>query len=91
MYYEWKHHQVSVTSIHSYTLAVMAPRVNTEDLIDAGEVAQMLSFSHRNAVSLYQRRHEDMPRPVVIRSGGKTMLWLRSEIVKWGKKTGRIE
>jgi predicted DNA-binding transcriptional regulator AlpA len=69
----------------------MSPRVNTEDLIDAAEVAQLLGFARRNAVSLYQRRYEDMPRPVVVRSNGKTMLWLRPEIVKWGKKTGRIE
>ena len=69
----------------------MTPRVNTEDLIDAAEVARLLGFKRRNAVSLYQRRHEDMPRPVVVRSGGKTMLWLQPEIVKWGKKTGRIE
>jgi predicted DNA-binding transcriptional regulator AlpA len=68
----------------------MSPRVNTEDLIDAGEVAHILGFKHRNAVSLYQRRYEDMPRPVVVRSSGRTMLWLRPEIIKWGKKTGRI-
>lgn len=69
----------------------MAPRVNTEDLIDATEVARILGFKHRNAVSLYQRRYEDMPRPVVVRANGKIMLWHQPEVVKWGKKTGRTE
>ncbi len=68
----------------------MTPRVNTDDLIDAAEVAELLGFAHRNAVSLYQRRYEDMPRPIVVRSNGKTMLWLRSEVIAWGKQTGRI-
>jgi predicted DNA-binding transcriptional regulator AlpA len=66
-------------------------KVETEDLIDAGEVAEILNLAHRSAVSLYQRRYADMPRPVVVRSGGKTMLWLRTEIMKWAKQTGRIE
>jgi len=69
----------------------MTPRVNAEDLIDATEVARILNFKHRNAVSLYQRRYKDMPRPVVVRANGKIMLWLRPEVVKWGKRTGRTE
>jgi hypothetical protein len=66
-------------------------KVETDDLVDAGEVAKLLNLAQRSAISLYQQRYEDMPRPVVVRSGGKTMLWLRPEIVKWGKQTGRIE
>ena len=61
----------------------MAPRVNTDDLIDAQEVAEILGLSQRNSVSLYQRRYPDMPRPVVERGGGKTKLWLRSELKRW--------
>jgi glutathione-regulated potassium-efflux system ancillary protein KefG len=66
-------------------------KVETDDLVDAAEVAKLLNLAQRSAISLYQQRYQDMPRPAVVRSGGKTMLWLRSEIVKWGKKTGRIE
>ena len=69
----------------------MAPRVNTEDLIDAQEVAELLGLSHRNSVSTYQRRYPDMPRPVVERGGGRTRLWLRSEIERWARSTGRSE
>ncbi len=61
----------------------MVPRVDTDDLIDAQEVADLLRLSHRNSVSLYQRRYPSMPRPVVERGGGRTKLWLRTEIEAW--------
>lgn len=61
----------------------MSPRVETEDLIDAPGVAEILGLSHRNSVSLYQRRYEDMPRPVVDLGEGRVKLWLRSEIKQW--------
>ena len=61
----------------------MTPLVPTEDLIDANGVAELLGLSHRNSVSLYQRRYSDMPRPVVELSGGRTKLWLRPEIARW--------
>ena len=67
----------------------MTPRVDTEDLIDATEVAELLGLSHRNSVSLYQRRYPDMPRPAVQRGGGRTKLWLRSEIVRWSEQRTR--
>lgn len=61
----------------------MAPRVNTEDLIDARAVADLLGLKHRNTVSVYQSRHGDMPRPVVERAEGKIKLWLRPEVERW--------
>lgn len=61
----------------------MTPRVDTDDLIDAQEVAEILGLAQRNSVSLYQRRYPEMPRPVVERGGGRTKLWLRSEIERW--------
>ena len=44
----------------------MSPRVATEDLLDAQGVADVLGLSHRNTVFQYQRKYEDMPRPVII-------------------------
>ncbi|MET0885230.1 MAG: hypothetical protein ABWX92_02165 [Mycetocola sp.] len=67
----------------------MNPRVNTEDLIDAQGVADLLGLSQRTAVSVYQRRYPDMPRPVVNLGGGRTRLWLRQEIERWASRTGR--
>lgn len=64
----------------------MSPRVDTEDLIDAHEVARILGLSHFQSVSTYQRRYEDMPRPVVDLGIGRPRLWVRSEIVRWAKR-----
>lgn len=61
----------------------MAPRVATEDLLDAQAVADVLGLSHRNTVSQYQRRYADMPRPVVDLGVGRVKLWLRPDIKRW--------
>lgn len=61
----------------------MSPKVDTEDLIDAQGVADLLGLSHRNTVSSYQKRYPDMPRPVVDLGRGRPRLWLRGEILKW--------
>ncbi|MCA1705301.1 MAG: hypothetical protein LC808_19400 [Actinobacteria bacterium] len=66
----------------------MTPRVRTEDLIDAREVAELLGLSHPNSVSTYQRRYAGMPRPVVNLGQGRCRLWLRPEIEKWAKEHG---
>ena len=61
----------------------MSPNVATEDLIDAHEVAEILGLVHRHAVSVYQQRYGDMPRPVVDLGRGRPKLWLRPEIERW--------
>jgi len=61
----------------------MSPRVDTEDLVDAQGVADVLDLSHRNTVSQYQRRYADMPRPVVDLGEGRVKLWLRLDIERW--------
>lgn len=65
----------------------MAPKVNTEDLISAADVAEILGLSHYNTVTTYLRRYDDFPRPVVDLSRGRIRLWLRQDIEKW--KRGR--
>lgn len=64
----------------------MAPRVSTEDLLDAQGVADALGLSHRNTVSQYQRRYDDMPRPVLDLGEGRVKLWLRPEVEKWAER-----
>ena len=61
----------------------MSPKVDTEDLIDAQGVADVLDLSHRNTVSQYQRRYADMPRPVIDLGEGRVKLWLRPDIERW--------
>lgn len=65
------------------TLTVMSPLVDTNDLIDARGVAEILGLAQPGNVSLYQRRHPDMPRPVVNLGQGRCMLWVRPEIEIW--------
>ena len=63
----------------------MTPLVETSDLIDARGVAEILGLSHPNNVSVYQHRHDDMPRPVVNLGRGRCLLWLRPEIERWAE------
>jgi predicted DNA-binding transcriptional regulator AlpA len=59
------------------------PRVDTEDLIDANDVARIVGLAHRNTVSQYQHKYPDMPRPVVDLGGTRARLWLKPEIEAW--------
>lgn len=63
----------------------MAPMVNTDDLADARELADILGLAHPNSVSLYQRRYRDMPRPVLDLGRGRPRLWDRREVVAWAR------
>jgi len=58
-------------------------KVDTDELIDAQGVADLLGLAQRNTVSLYQRRYADMPRPVVDLGRGRCKMWLRIEITEW--------
>lgn len=61
----------------------MSPTINTEELVDAKGVAEMLGLAHRNTVSTYQKRYPDMPRPVIDLGRGRSRLWLRGELQAW--------
>lgn len=61
----------------------MGRNVDTDDLIDAQGIADMLGLAQRNTVSLYQRRYPEMPRPVVDLGKGRCKMWLRSEVQAW--------
>ncbi|MDA9293047.1 hypothetical protein N9Q18_01035 [bacterium] len=63
----------------------MSPKVNTEDLIGAAEVAEILGLAQHNSVSTYLRRYEDFPQPVVDLPNSRVRLWLRQDINAWRK------
>lgn len=67
----------------------MAPQVDTDGLIDAQGVAEILGLSHRNTVSAYQARYADMPRPVLDLGRGRPRLWIRVEIERWARDRER--
>ena len=64
----------------------MGCKVDTDDLIDAQGVADLLGLAQRNTVSLYQRRYPGMPRPVVDLGNGRCKMWLRSEMEAWRRE-----
>ncbi len=59
-------------------------KIDTEQLIDATEVAQVLGLRHRNSVSVYRKRYADFPAPVVDKS--RCLLWLRADVEKWAAR-----
>lgn len=61
-----------------------------DEVIDAQGVADMLGLSYRNAVSAYQKRYPDMPRPLVDPGAGRPRLWARAEVEEWMIRTGRM-
>ncbi len=75
--------QPSDGSGYGCNLRWVAPRVDTEDLIDAHTVAEILGLAHRNTVSVYQRRYAEMPRPILDLGPARTKLWLRPEVERW--------
>jgi predicted DNA-binding transcriptional regulator AlpA len=60
--------------------------IDTDDVIDAQGMAELLGLAQRNTVSLYQRRYPTMPRPVLDLGQGRCKLWLRSEVEEWQSK-----
>ena len=70
----------------------MGRKVDVDDLVDANAAAEALGLAHRNTVSVYQHRYEDMPRPVLDLGDGRVKLWLRHELERWAAQqaaTGR--
>jgi glutathione-regulated potassium-efflux system ancillary protein KefG len=63
--------------------------VNTDDLCDSGEVADLLGLSHPNSVFGYLRRYDDLPRPVINLGRGRLALWLRPEVHDWARRHRR--
>jgi glutathione-regulated potassium-efflux system ancillary protein KefG len=61
----------------------MNPKIDTEDLVDAVGVAEILGLAKRTSVSVYQRRYPDMPRPVVDLGRGRPQLWSRRAVEAW--------
>lgn len=62
-------------------------KIDTSDLLDAGEVADLLGLARRQAVSTYRARYEDFPAPIVSKNSGMCDLWSRADVEQW--KAGR--
>jgi predicted DNA-binding transcriptional regulator AlpA len=61
----------------------VVPDISASQLLDAGEVAAILGLSNAKGVHVYRTRYDDFPEPFVIKSSGKCLLWLRSDVEAW--------
>lgn len=56
-------------------------KIETGDVVDPAEVAAIIGINNVNGVSVYRRRYDDFPEPVIEK--GKCILWLRHDIERW--------
>jgi len=75
-----------VSAAYGCTVIAVGRKVDVDDLIDTQGVAALLGLAHRNTVSEYQARYNDMPRPVIDLGAGRSKLWLRPEIERWAAR-----
>jgi len=55
-------------------------KIDTSDLLEVGEVADLLGLARRQAVSTYRVRYSDFPAPVVSKNAGVCDLWLGADV-----------
>lgn len=65
----------------------MADQIDAHELLDATEVAELLRLARRTSVSVYRRRYQDFPEPVIEKS--RCVLWRRSDVVAWAQARSR--
>lgn len=69
----------------------MGRTVDLDDLVDAVGVAEVLGLSKATAVSVYQRRYDDFPAPVLASSAGTCQFWHRADIEAWSAGRRRVD
>lgn len=69
-------------SVVNYRSAVAD--IDTDDLLSADEVAQVLGLAGHRAVSVYRGRYHDFPEPVIVK--GRCTLWARADVEQWGQR-----
>ena len=62
--------------------------VDTDDLLDAADVAAVLGLARPSSVSTYRLRYDDFPLPVIEKASKKCVLWLRADIESWQRARG---
>lgn len=64
----------------------MGRLVDLDDLIDVGQVAELLGLAQRNSVTTYMRRYGDFPAPAIEFAHGKCRAWLQQEVEDWRER-----
>lgn len=67
----------------------MGRLVDPDDLLDVGEVAELLGLAQKNSVTTYMRRYKDFPAPVIEFANGKCRAWHREDIEAWHARRQR--
>lgn len=62
----------------------MGNKIDPDDLISPAEVAPIIGLANSSGVSVYRRRFEDFPVPMIEK--GRCVLWLRADIEAWAKR-----
>lgn len=57
--------------------------IDTDDLVDSHDIAEMLGLTSHRAVSVYRQRYTDFPEPVLSKCQGRCTLYRRSDIAQW--------
>ena len=76
-------------AVNVYRLELMGRKVDLDDLIDVGEVAELLGLAHKNSVTTYMRRYYDFPQPAIEFADGKCRAWVRSDVTEWRAERAR--
>jgi predicted DNA-binding transcriptional regulator AlpA len=63
-------------------------KVDPAELLDSREVAALIGLDNPNGVSVYRKRYDDFPEPVIEKA--RCVLWRRQDIEAWARKTGRV-
>jgi predicted DNA-binding transcriptional regulator AlpA len=61
--------------------------IDTDDLVDLAETAALIGLDNQRGVSVYRRRYDDFPSPVVHK--GRCVLWRRQDVEAWARGRGR--
>ena len=76
------------TAVNVCRLGIMGRKVDLDDLIDVGEVAELLGLAHKNSVTTYLRRYGDFPKPAIEFADGKCRAWVREDVQVWVSERG---
>lgn len=61
--------------------------VRLSELVDRTEVAAIVGLNGPDGLSVYRKRYDDFPAPVIEK--GRTALWLRPDVEAWAERRHR--
>ena len=73
----------------NYLSHMTTKKVDPAELVDAHVVASILGLSSPSAVSVYRKRYDDFPQPVVDMGKGRCLLWHRQYVERWRAGRGK--